>query len=335
MYTEFSYFVFLEKMPASSEIQGQSDEALRKEQEQRLDKLNVFLGEHPDVEEGWAPSVDILAINESGKLVIKNGKGEEVRAFGLSLGKNNLKLVRSVYEGAGMDFPPEKDSKLATTEATKLYLQARERRSIETNPLEDVAEEETPEDENNKEPIWYEGIVDDLKNATDPKVKYEERLPARVTLKSHGVDIDTFINLVEGNEERDTRMMMVRDAAFVLGGEYKSDRNAWHTRQEAIDFLKKNFSISQPEEGETKGPNLEEETTAETIEDIESKFLTEITLRSRDLPENEREHLTNVAKLAFLLLRDKTKRNANLPLWEKCKGILAWAKVKNDIIEAE
>lgn len=113
----------------------------------------------------------------------------------------------------------------------------------------------SPENIKQDEGIWYDGIVNDLKEATNKKSAYEDKFLARERLKEKGIDIDGYIYEDENERERRNRFKKISDAVLVLSGdfipekatEYNPEINIWSETKRALDYLKNRFKIVKKE----------------------------------------------------------------------------------------
>ena len=106
---------------------------------------------------------------------------------------------------------------------------------------------EVKEEKKNKEPIWYDGIVKDLKDATDINSAEEVWKRAIDSLREHKVVFPHDTSTIDGDPGNSLRLKIFFAADFLDG----KTNDRWVSKEAALKFLKNNLGVGRG--GETIG----------------------------------------------------------------------------------
>ncbi|PIP85267.1 hypothetical protein COW83_05170 [Candidatus Collierbacteria bacterium CG22_combo_CG10-13_8_21_14_all_43_12] len=106
---------------------------------------------------------------------------------------------------------------------------------------------EVKEEKKNKEPIWYEGVVKDLKDATDINSAEEVWKRAIDSLREHKVVFPHDTSTIDGDPGNSLRLKIFFAADFLDG----KTNDRWVSKEAALKFLKNNLGVGRG--GETIG----------------------------------------------------------------------------------
>lgn len=120
----------------------------------------------------------------------------------------------------------------------------------------DADKEMETEAEKEKKLVWYEGIAEDLKIASNINKGRDLRTQIKQKMLENGIDIQAFIDKHTEEGDIDLEMQKVLEAAYILGGRYNPNKNKWGSESAALEYLRENLGIGREEEAITNYPGM-------------------------------------------------------------------------------
>ena len=222
-----------------AEIPKEQEAQIRQEAE---NKLKSLLEKDPQKLEGLDRAIGRVTID--GEKISVEGTRED--------GIDSAKAVKEVVTLSGLGDVLPKDNFKRAIEVVEFYRKIRE--DMRAEPTAEAgfldALEEGDKDQVEApveiEKVWYDGVVSDLRKATDKDVQDDERNQAIQRLRDNGVslpdiakDPDGFPAAIEtqGNKNR----IKVASAVDFLEGE---TNNYWSSKEEAMKYLRDELHIN-------------------------------------------------------------------------------------------